>query len=59
MTETIGNIIGLGSRKKNVGIIMQTDIEAHINEHTSAAAVRQGLKWSRLRKQYKLVTLIW
>ena len=42
MSETAEDKIGLGNRKKNVGIIMQTDVKAHINEHTSAPSVRQG-----------------
>ena len=43
MSETAENKIGLENRKKKyVGIIRQTDIEAHINEHTSAPSVRQG-----------------
>ena len=42
MAETAENKIGLENRKKNVGIVMQTDVQAHINEHTSAPSVRQG-----------------
>ena len=42
MPETAENKIGLESRKKNVGIIMQTDIQKHIIENASAPSARQG-----------------
>ena len=41
MAETAENKIGFENRKKYVGIILQTDVEARINEHTSAPSVRQ------------------